>query len=96
MLTYHDRVNISFTKLGMQSDLGMSDAIYGMAAGVLLVGYVLFEIPSNILMMKIGAAWTLSQIMILWGLTASAMLFVHDKSRRVRARRSSPSGDLCC
>lgn len=77
MLAYMDRVNISFAKLQMQGELGMSDAAYGFAAGVFFLGYVLFEVPSNLLLVRIGARRTLSRIMVLWGLTSAAMFLVH-------------------
>lgn len=76
---YLDRVNIGFAKLQMQSDLGFSDAVYGLGAGVFFLGYVLFEVPSNLLLPKVGARKTISRIMVLWGLTSSAMLFVRTE-----------------
>ncbi|MGN8086421.1 MFS transporter [Ralstonia sp. 22086] len=78
VLAYLDRVNISFAKLQMQRDLGMSDAAYGLGAGVFFLGYMLLEIPSNLLLEKIGARKTISRIMILWGMTSASMMFVHD------------------
>jgi D-galactonate transporter len=76
---YLDRVNIGFAKLQMQSDLGFSDAVYGLGAGIFFLGYVLFEVPSNLLLPKIGARKTISRIMVLWGLTSAAMLFVRSE-----------------
>ncbi len=78
-LAYLDRVNIGFAKLQMQSDLGISDAVYGLGAGILFVGYVLFEVSSNLLLPKVGARKTISRIMILWGVTSAAMLFVRSE-----------------
>lgn len=77
---YLDRVNIGFAKLAMQSDLGISDAVYGLGAGIFFLGYVLFEIPSNLLLPRIGARKTISRIMVLWGLTSAGMMFVHDET----------------
>ncbi|SAK61259.1 major facilitator transporter [Caballeronia glebae] len=77
---YLDRVNIGFAKLQMQSDLGFSDAVYGLGAGIFFLGYVLFEVPSNLLLPKIGARKTISRIMILWGMTSAAMLFVRSET----------------
>ncbi|MHA7683930.1 MFS transporter [Cupriavidus sp. PET2-C1] len=77
---YLDRVNIGFAKLHMQSDLGISDAAYGLGAGIFFLGYVLFEIPSNLLLPRIGARKTISRIMVLWGLTSAGMMFVHDET----------------
>ncbi|XOD00233.1 MFS transporter [Burkholderia sp. 22PA0099] len=73
-----DRINISFAKLQMQPALGMSDAVYGLGAGVFFLGYMLFEVPSNLMLGRVGARKTISRIMILWGITSSCMLFVHD------------------
>lgn len=72
---YVDRINIGFAKLQMQQDLALSDAAYGLGAGIFFLGYVLFEIPSNLLLLRIGARKTLARIMILWGLTSAAMCF---------------------
>ena len=73
---YLDRINIGFAKLQMQQDLGFSDAIYGMAAGIFFLGYVIFEVPTNLYFNKIGARKTFMRIMVLWGLTSMSMLFV--------------------
>jgi MFS family permease len=73
-----DRLNIGFAKLQMQSDLGLSDAVYGLGAGIFFLGYMLFEVPSNLLLPKFGARRTISRILVLWGLTSASMLFVHD------------------
>jgi MFS family permease len=80
VVAYLDRVNIGFAKLQMQSELAISDAVYGFAAGVFFLGYVLFEIPSNLLLTRIGARKTLSPILILWGVTSIWMMFVRDAS----------------
>ncbi|WP_042875933.1 MFS transporter [Cupriavidus necator] len=77
---YLDRVNIGFAKLHMQSDLGFSDAVYGLGAGIFFLGYVLFEIPSNLLLPRIGGRKTISRILVLWGLTSAGMMFVHDET----------------
>jgi MFS family permease len=78
MVAFLDRINIGFAKLQMQSDLGLSDAVYGIGAGIFFIGYVLFEIPSNLLLPRIGARRTLARIMVLWGLVSASMMFVHD------------------
>jgi D-galactonate transporter len=76
VLAYLDRVNVGFAKLNMQSELGLSDAAYGLGAGIFFVGYVLFEVPSNLLQARIGVRRTISRIMVLWGLASMAMVFV--------------------
>src|SRR5229473_2597278 len=75
-LAFMDRINIGFAQLQMKTDLGFSDAVYGTGAGIFFLGYFLFEVPSNLLLHKIGARLTLLRIMVLWGLTAAAMAFV--------------------
>jgi sugar phosphate permease len=78
MFAYMDRVNVGFAKLQMQSDLGFSDAAYGVGAGIFFLGYVLFEIPSNLLLPRVGARKTFSRILVLWGITSACMLFVRN------------------
>lgn len=78
MFAYLDRVNVGFAKIQMQSDLGFSDAAYGVGAGIFFLGYVLFEIPSNLMLPKVGARLTFSRILVLWGITSACMLFVQN------------------
>lgn len=78
LFAYIDRVNIGFAKLQMSEDIGISESVYGLAAGIFFLGYVLFEVPSNLLLRRIGTRKTIFRIMLLWGLTSAAMLFVHD------------------
>ncbi|UIF87606.1 MFS transporter [Cupriavidus sp. UYPR2.512] len=78
LFAYLDRVNIGFAKLQMQGDLGFSDAAYGVGAGIFFIGYVLFEIPSNLMLPRIGARKTFSRILMLWGITSACMLFVRN------------------
>ncbi|OUY07666.1 MFS transporter [Acinetobacter populi] len=78
-IAYLDRVNIGFAKLHMQSDLGLSDAAYGLGAGIFFIGYAIFETPSNLLLTKIGARKTLSRVMLLWGITSSCMFLVNNE-----------------
>lgn len=78
VFAYLDRVNIGFAKLQMQQDIGISDAVYGLGAGIFFLGYVMFEVPSNLLLARVGARKTISRIMVLWGATSACMLFVTD------------------
>ena len=71
-----DRINIGYAQLQMKQDLGFSDAVYGLGAGVFFVTYLLFEVPSNLLLEKIGARLTFLRIMVLWGLASAATAFV--------------------
>ena len=76
MIAYLDRINIGYAQLQMKQTLPFDDAVYGLGAGIFFIGYFLFEVPSNLLLERIGARKTLLRIMVLWGLTASAMMFV--------------------
>jgi D-galactonate transporter len=76
ILAYIDRINVGFAKLHMLNDLSFSNAIYGLGAGLFFIGYFLFEVPSNVLMHKIGARRTISRIMVIWGLVSAGMAFV--------------------
>ncbi|WP_431273896.1 MFS transporter [Variovorax ureilyticus] len=76
IVSYLDRVNIGYAQLQMKDALGFSTAAFGVGAGIMFLGYCLFEVPSNILLERIGARKTFLRIMVLWGLTASATMFV--------------------
>ena len=80
IFAYFDRVNISFAKLQMQSDLGLSDAAYGFGASIFFVGYFIFEIPSNIIMHRVGAKLWIARIMISWGIASSLLMLVHSET----------------
>jgi len=75
-IAYLDRVNVGFAALTMNKDLGFSPAVYGFGAGVFFWGYFLFEVPSNILLVRYGAKRWLARIMITWGLASMAMALV--------------------
>ncbi|MFM0337679.1 MFS transporter [Paraburkholderia fungorum] len=76
VVSFLDRINIGFAQLQMKQDLAFNDTIYGLGAGIFFIGYLLFEVPSNLLLEKIGARRTFSRIMFFWGLVSSGMLFV--------------------
>lgn len=76
MVAYLDRVNIGYAQLQMKQLLHFSDAVYGLGAGIFFVGYFLCEVPSNLLLEKIGARKTLLRIMLCWGTVASSMMFI--------------------
>lgn len=69
-----DRVNVGFAKLQMASDLALSDAVYGFGAGVFFIGYFLFEVPSNLILAKVGARRWLARIMVTWGLVSISFM----------------------
>jgi D-galactonate transporter len=73
---YFDRANVGFAKLTMMSDLGLSNTVYGLGAGLFFIGYFFFEVPSNILMHRYGARKWMARIMLTWGLISGAMIFV--------------------
>lgn len=71
-----DRSNVAFAKLQFMSDLKFNEAIYGLGAGLFFAGYFLFEMPSNLVLARIGARLTFTRIMILWGIISVGMAFV--------------------
>jgi ACS family tartrate transporter-like MFS transporter len=75
-INYLDRVNVAFAALTMNRDLGFSATVYGSGAGILFLGYVVFGVPANIILDRIGARRWIACIVIAWGLVASAMAFV--------------------
>ena len=76
LFAFLDRINVGYAQLQMKPALGFSDATYGLGAGIFFLSYLLFEIPSNLLLARIGARLTLLRIMVLWGLTSAGTLFV--------------------
>lgn len=76
VVAYLDRVNVGFAKLQMSSDLGFSEAAFGLGAGLFFIGYFFFEVPSNMIMQKVGAKVWIARIMITWGLLSGSFMFV--------------------
>ncbi|MFJ3638204.1 MFS transporter [Streptomyces sp. NPDC090108] len=76
IVSYLDRVNVGFAKLQMSDDLGFSEASYGLGAGLFFIGYFLFEVPSNLLLQRVGARTWIARIMISWGVVSAAFVFV--------------------
>jgi MFS transporter, ACS family, tartrate transporter len=75
VVAYVDRINIGFAALQMKSFLGMGDAGYGFAAGIFFAGYVLFQLPSNLIMERVGARRWIAVLMVAWGMISSCMIF---------------------
>lgn len=75
---YLDRVNVGFARLQMNADLGFSDTVYGAGAGIFFLGYFLFEIPSNLILYRVGARVWIARILVGWGLISAAMAWVHS------------------
>ena len=76
IINYLDRFNVSFAALEMSGDLGFSEMTYGLGASMFFVGYVFFEIPSNLIMMRVGARIWIARIMMTWGLASTCMIFI--------------------
>ncbi|PMY44046.1 MULTISPECIES: MFS transporter [Pseudomonas] len=81
IVNYIDRVNIGFVRTHLEHDLGIGAAAYGFGAGLFFIGYALFEVPSNILLQRVGARIWLTRIMFTWGLVATAMAFVQNETQ---------------
>ncbi len=82
IIAYIDRINVGFAKLQLREVLGVDEAVfgsvYGLGAGLFFIGYFLFEIPSNLVMARVGARIWIARIMIIWGFVAAAMMFIHS------------------
>ena len=76
LVAWLDRVNVGFAALQMNSDLGFSSAAFGFGSGVFFLGYCLFEVPSNLILHRVGARRWISRIMISWGAISTALMFV--------------------
>src|SRR4051812_36318462 len=77
LVNYLDRVNAGFAALTMNKDLGFSPSIFGLGAGIFFAGYLLFQIPSNIILERIGARVAVCFMMAAWGAISAATAFVH-------------------
>src|SRR5271165_2594484 len=76
IVAYLDRINVGFAALEMNRQMGLGDAAYGLGAGLFFIGYFLFEIPSNLILHRVGARAWIARIMISWGVVAIAMAAV--------------------
>lgn len=76
VFNYLDRTNVGYAQLQMRDQLGFGDAVFGLGAGIFFLGYALFEVPSNLLLARVGIRRTLLRIMALWGLASAAMAWV--------------------
>jgi ACS family tartrate transporter-like MFS transporter len=79
-VAFLDRINIGIAALTMNKDLGISATVYGNAAGIFFLGYFLCEVPSNIMLEKVGARRWIARIMISWGLLSASMIFVQGEA----------------
>lgn len=78
MVAYIDRVNVSFAKLQMLTDLSLSETVYGTGAGIFFLGYFIFEVPSNLALHRIGARVWIARIMVTWSIVSSLTMFATD------------------
>ena len=78
LVAYLDRVNIGFAALEMNHELGFSDAVFGFGAGIFFIGYFLLEVPSNLILERVGARFWIARIMITWGAISAAEAFMKD------------------
>jgi MFS transporter, ACS family, tartrate transporter len=86
VIAYADRVNITFAETEIRADLGISATVFGLAAGIFFLSYVALEIPSNLVLHRVGARLWMGRIMISWGIIATATAFVWDGTSLVAAR----------
>jgi len=80
VLAFLDRANVGFAKKAFQLDTGLSDAVFAFGAGVFFIGYALFEVPSNLIMHRVGARVWMCRIMVTWGLVSAALMFAHNET----------------
>jgi ACS family tartrate transporter-like MFS transporter len=78
VIAYLDRVNVGFAALEMNRDLGFSAAVYGLGSGIFFVSYTLLEVPSNLMLARVGAGAWIARIMLTWGLVSAGMAFVQS------------------
>jgi len=82
IIAYVDRINVGFAKLQLREVLGVDDrifgSVYGLGAGLFFIGYFLFEIPSNLILQRVGARIWIARIMIVWGIVSSSMMFIRS------------------
>jgi len=77
VLNFLDRVNVGYAALTMNTDLGLSATAFGLGAGLFFVGYALFEVPSNLILHRVGARFWIGRIMVTWGAVSAATAFIH-------------------
>ena len=78
VVSYLDRINVGFAALQMNAALGFSSVTYSLGAGIFFLGYTLLEIPSNVILARVGARVWIARIMITWGIVSAGMMFVHS------------------
>jgi MFS transporter, ACS family, tartrate transporter len=86
VVSYLDRVNVSFAKLTMNAAIGIDDATYALGAGIFFIGYFLFEVPSNLILERVGARRWIARIMVTWGVISAATAFVTGSTSFIAMR----------
>src|SRR5689334_14750138 len=76
IISFLDRVNVGFAKLQMSTDIGLSEAVFGLGAGIFFLGYAACEIPSNLLLQRFGARFWIARILVVWGIISVSFMFV--------------------
>ena len=76
VIAFLDRVNVSYAKLQMSADLGFSETVYGFGAGMFFIGYFFLEIPSNLILNRVGARIWIARILVIWGVISSSFMFI--------------------
>ena len=90
-VNFLDRVNVGFAAFAMNQDLGFTQSIFGAGAGILFIGYLLFEVPSNLALQHFGACVWIARVMVSWGLVAMAMAVVSGPASFYAMRSCSAS-----
>lgn len=80
VIAYLDRINVSFAALQMNDDIGLTSVAYGLGAGLFFAGYVIFEVPSNLILRRVGAKLWISRIMISWGVISVSTALIHSEA----------------
>src|ERR1041384_3281958 len=79
IVSYLDRINVGFAALKLNEALKLDPAVFGLGAGIFFIGYFLFEVPSNLIMQRVGARVWIARILVTWGIISSAMMFVNGE-----------------
>ena len=77
VVAFIDRINIGFAALTMSKDLGLTPAMFGLGAGIFFIGYFLFEVPSNLILHRVGARRWIARVMITWGIISTCFTLIH-------------------
>ena len=85
-VAFLDRVNVGFASLSMNRDLGISEATYGLAAGVFFIGYLLFAVPANYVLLRVGTPRWIAVLMVSWGIVSGGLAFVHSAPMYIALR----------